>query len=340
MRSLYAGLDVSDRTVSICIIDSCGSVILEDSVPTNPKEIAGALRPYRRKLRQVAQETGTKAAWLHKELLKHRLPMVCLDARHAKAALNAKLNKTDKNDARGLATLLARGIFTEAHVKSDTAQAELLLLNSRKILQKKAIDVQLYIGTACKSLGVNLEKRDRRIVVRKKGPQLAPILNTLHRTSAVMLKEVAVFDKAIARAAAADPVCKRFMTMPGVGPITALTFKATVDDPNRFESSRDVAAHLGLTPRLFQSGERSYSGHISGFGDDAARRALYSAASSLISVSRSRCHLALWARDLRRRRGFKVAATACARRMAVILHRMWLTEQPFIPEGSRPDRRC
>jgi transposase len=339
MRSLYAGLDVSDRTVSICIVDDLGSTVLETSVPTAPQAIAAALRPYRRKLRQAAQETGTKAAWLHKELVKHRLPMVCLDARHAKAALGAKLNKTDKNDAHGLATLLARGIFTEAYVKSEEAQAMLLLLNSRKILQKKAIDLQLHIETACKSLGVTLEKRDHRIIVRKNGPQLRPILSTLHRTSVMMLKEVAVFDNAVARAAAADPLCKRFMTVPGVGPITALTFKATVDDPTRFESSSDVAAYLGLTPRLFQSGETSHSGHISGLGDAGARRALYSAAGSLISVSRSRCHLALWARDLRRRRGFRIAATACARKMAVILHRMWITGQPFMPEGSRTKRR-
>ncbi len=125
----------------------------------------------------------------------------------------------------------------------------------------------------------------------------------------------------------------------GVGPITALTFRAGVDDPNRFASSRDVAAHFGLTPRLFESGATSYSGHITGIGDRAVRAALYSAASSLINVSKSKSELGLWARDLARRKGFKLAATACARKMAVLLHRMWITSQPFKPEGLGARRR-
>lgn len=134
MRALHAGLDVADQTVSICIVDGFGRIVLEETCATTPKAIGEVLRPHRSKLRQVGQETGTKSTWLHNELLKQRFPMVCLDARHAKAAVAAKANKTDKNDARGLAKLLASGIFTEAHIKSDEARAIRLLLGVRKTL--------------------------------------------------------------------------------------------------------------------------------------------------------------------------------------------------------------
>lgn len=334
MRSLYAGLDVADRTACICVVDEIGSIILEETVATTPTAIAAALRSYKRRLRAVGQETGTKAAWLHRELVKQRLPMVCLDARHAQAAMAARRNKTDKNDARGLATLLSRGMFTTAHVKSQEALALRLLLGVRKTVQRKALDLETSLRMSLKSFGGSIESRRRRVVssrIKIKDARLRQLFEVMERTSALLMEEVKALDKLVVKSAAADPICRRLMTVPGVGPITALTFRASVDDPSRFKCSRDVAAYFGLTPHCFQSGQTAYSGHITGWGDPSVRAALYDAACSLLNTSRSDSGLRRWALELAKRKGFKLAATASARRLAVIMHRMWMSGEDFDP---------
>jgi len=267
------------------------------------------------------------------------LPMVCLDARHAKAALSAKPNKTDKNDARGLARLLASGIFTKAHVKSDEARAHRLLLGVRKTLQRKALDLEVSLLMMSKSFGVPLEKRRRHVgrAITVAHKELKPLFEIMRKASAQLLREVKALDRLVLRSARADPVCRRLMTIPGIGPISALTFRAAVDDPTRFSRSRDVAAHFGLTPRQFQSGQTSHSGHITGIGDPTVRTALYEAAASMLNNTRSPSQLRTWGLELRRTKGFKPAAVACARKMACLMHRMWITGQDFKPEGVRSD---
>jgi transposase len=334
MGKLHAGLDVADKTTAICVMEASGKIVLETSVTTEPKAIAAALKPYQRVLTSVGQETGTKSTWLHKELTRRRLPMICLDARHAKAALAAKPNKTDKNDARGLATLLCRGHFTTAHVKSDEALRIQLLLTIRKALQRKALDLQMSLHMTLKTFGVATEKKRRKLVgvTRTRRPvdaMLSRLCPIVLRTSDMMLTEVKALDKLVARLAADDPVCRRLMVLPGVGPITALTFRAAVDDPTRFQSSRMVAAYFGLTPRRYQSGQMDFRGGISKHGDPAVRTALYSAACVLLRLSKSQSALRSWGLELARRRGFKVAAVACARKLAVIMHRIWVTGEDF-----------
>lgn len=332
MSGLHAGLDVADQTVCVCIVDDNGAVVFESLAATTPEAVAKVLRPYRRRLRQVGQETGGKAAWLHKELVKRRFPMICLDARHAQAALSAKPNKTDKNDARGLALLLARGIFTSAHVKSDDAQGIRLLLNVRKTLQRKALDLQTSMRMSAKSFGIPCHEKRRRVSTTEKAgddPSLHRLFRVMQRASEQLLEEVKTLDRMVRKRALADPVCRRLMTAPGVGPITALTFRAAVDDPARFRRSRDVAAHFGLTPRRYQSGFTAFSGHITGKGDPTVRASLYDAACSLLNNTRSASELRSWAVSLRERRGFKVAAVATARKLATVMHRMWVTERDF-----------
>jgi transposase len=119
------------------------------------------------------------------------------------------------------------------------------------------------------------------------------------------------------------------MTVPGVGAITALTFKVGVDDPHRFKSSRTVAAHFGLTPRRYQSGEVDNPGRISRAGDPDVRSALYLAAHALVTRSKEWSSLKVWGIRLIKSKGRKRAVIAVARKLAVILHRMWLDGTDF-----------
>jgi transposase len=119
MGAFYAALDVADKTTAICVIDGNGAVVSESSVETTPAAIALSLKPYKRTLERVGQESGTKAPWLHKELVRKKYPMICLDARMAHALLSTQRNETDKNDARALAQLVRNGWSSQSHIKSD-----------------------------------------------------------------------------------------------------------------------------------------------------------------------------------------------------------------------------
>jgi transposase len=154
---------------------------------------------------------------------------------------------------------------------------------------------------------------------------LVPLLDA--RT--VLYKTYLKLDNAVRGLVRVDPVCRRLMSIPGVGPVTALTFKAAVDDPSRFKSSRTVAAPFELTPRRFQSGEVDNSGHISRAGDADVRSALYIAAHSLLTRNAQWSTLKAWGVRLAKTRGHRRAVIAVARKLAVILHRMWIDGSEF-----------
>ena len=144
-----------------------------------------------------------------------------------------------------------------------------------------------------------------------------------------MRRQYVVLDRHLSQVARKDEVCRRLMTISGVGPIVSLAFKATIDDPTRFKNSKAVAAHLGLTPRVYQSGELDLSGHISKCGDRFMRHALYAAANSHLRISKKWSSLRAWGLKLGKRVGMKKACVAVARKLAIIMHRMWLNEEDF-----------
>src|SRR5919202_3611158 len=138
-----------------------------------------------------------------------------------------------------------------------------------------------------------------------------------------MLDQLGRLTKQVLALARNQEVCRRLMSVPGVGPITALTFRATIDRPERFRRSRNVGAHLGLTPARYQSGETDIQGKISRCGDELARTALYEAAHTLLVRSRKWSSLRAWGLKIAKHRGMARARVAVARKLAVILHRMW-----------------
>jgi transposase len=330
----YAGLDISKKTTAICVLDDTGTPVDEVLVATDPKSLIGALRGKRRRYRHVGMEAGNRATWLLPHLLKAGLPAVLLETRHTHLALRARLNKTDRNDARGMAELLRSGSFRAVHVKSVENQRLKTLLTIRRTLIQKQVDIELSLRGILTQYGRALDagraskKYTQRIVRICKGdPDLGTLLDPLIVAHDVLGSQIANLTEQALAMALDDPVCKRLMTAPAVGPLTALEFRAAIDDPSRFGRSRSVGAHLGLTPRTYQSGESRREGRISRRGDLAARVALFNAARVLLFRMKRPCEIRAWGVALVEKKG--KATVAVARRLAVLLHSMWKNETDY-----------
>lgn len=326
----YAGIDVSVEHSSLCVIDDKGAIILETTVETEPEAIAKALEPFGKSLRRVGHETGSLAPWLHKTLRAEGLPVVCMEAAHTRAALASMRNKTDKNDARGLAQILRTGWFQPVYIKSDEAYRMRLLLTARRNLKRKFLDIENAIRHSLKAFGIKLGAVSRsrfEAAVRdhlSDDPMLTGLVDGLLRARSVLWAEYGKLHKMVVRIVGRDPLMRRFAGVPGVGPVTALSFRAAVDYPHRFQKSRTVGAHFGLTPRRWQSGTTiDYGGHISKKGDGEVRTALYEAAHVLLTLKRGKDPLKSWGQKIAKRRGHKAACCAVGRKLAVILHAMW-----------------
>ena len=330
----YVGLDVSVARTAVCIMDAAGQVVREQSVASTPEAIAAAIRASGRKVERVGLEAGINSAWIARGLLAAKLPVIVIDATHAAAALKTGFrNKTDKNDARGIADLMRVNKFRAVSVKSVAAQRNRALLTVREQLRRQSLDARNIIWSILQVEGLKPPKLTspafQTLVTQSLGDEaLAPLLRPLVAVVEHIDSQVAGLDKEIAARAKASAACKR-MTVPGVGPLVALTYAAGVDDPARFSDSRTVGAHFGLTPRRFQSGEMDWSGGISRAGDAGVRRALCQAANVLIHHSRGWCALKSWAVRLAKRRGLGKATVALARKLAVVLHKMWTTGEDY-----------
>jgi transposase len=245
-------------------------------------------------------------------------------------------NKTDKNDARGIAQLLRSGWYSKVHIKSMASHRVRALLSSRKAVLCKCIDLEQEIRGLFKVFGIKLPPKlghgafdgaVRDII--ETDATFSHCLLPLLDVRLMLYHCFRELDNRTRNMANADPVCQRLMSAPGVGFITALTYKAGVDDPTRFKRSRTVAAHFGLTPRRFQSGEIDIDGHISRCGDRDVRCTLYTAANALMTRSSRWSSLKVWGMQKAKTRGHRRAVIAVARKLAVILHRMWVDDTQF-----------
>jgi transposase len=269
--SHYVGLDISLEETAICIIDQEGSKVWQGKTSSNPKSIAKRIKSKAPDAVKIGLETGPLSTWHWHELKDMGLPVVCLDARHAKAALSMQVNKTDANDAYGLAQIARTGWYREVEVKSMDAHLIRTLVIARSKLVETRTRLTNQLRGILKTFGLVVgrasgsvfETRVRELV--RGDIELEPILESLLTVWRVTSDQIQVLDKKLRGFARKNAVCRRLTTIPGVGPVTAVAYMAVIDDPMRFKKSSSVGAYLGLTPRRYQSGEVDKSGRISIF---------------------------------------------------------------------------
>ena len=314
----FAGLDVGMEATAICAIDREGKVMLETSVATDPDAIFAALKPYAAKLRRVGHEAGSLSPWLQVELKQRGLPAICLEAWHARAALSAMRNKTDKADARGIAHIMRAGWFREVGGS----------LRSGAIRSPRRAPLDQDVRTQGRHSRGQFEARVRELVADD--PLIAGLTECMLRARAALWQEYLRLHKLVVTIVRGDELCRRFMRIPGVGPINALAYKTLIDDPCRFRHSKTVGAYLGLTSRRWQSGTSiDIQGHISKAGDGDVRHPLFEAANIMLTRYRGFCSLKAWGLKIAKKRGHKRACVAVARKLAVIMHAMWRDGSEF-----------
>jgi len=334
MIEVYAGLDISDKQTHLCLVEPGGSVVWRGRCATDPDVIARTLskrvNALSARLARAVLETGPLSAFLFHGLRARAVPAVCICARHAKGVLSTRVNKTDPNDAEGLAQLARTGWYKAVHVKDPESHLDRAQLRVREQLVKSHRDMANQLRGLLKLFGLRLgqvttpaKRRARVALLLARMPALRPVLAPLLETLTALEGELAKVNKSLKTRAARDPVTRRLMTAPGVGPITALVYKSAIEDPERFARAADVGAYAGLTPRRYQSGEVDLAGRISKGGDNLLRHALYEAANALLARLKRDCALKAWGLRLQERKGAKRARVAVARKLAVLLHRLW-----------------
>lgn len=332
---VFVGLDISLQKTSVCVENEDGTIAWQGKVDSEPDALVAALEPWRGSIGLVGLEACPLSEWIYSGIAAAGIEVRCIETRHAQRFLSTRPNKTDKNDARGIADMMRLGHFRPVHVKSVPALHLRTLIVARKQMLSAILKLEATIRGLLRIHGLKVGVVHRsRFTARieellEEAPTLMPAIEPLLEASHIMRQRYVKFDLYLCRLARRDKVCLRLMTVPGVGPITALAFRATIDDPRRFSSSKTVGAHLGLTPRVYQSGEMDHSGHISKCGDRLMRYYLYEAATTLLSRSRHWSALRSWGVRLAKRQGFKRARVAIARKIAIVMHRMWLNEESF-----------
>lgn len=325
----YAGLDVCLKEISICVVDGDGKTIAHGACPADPEGVAGWFRTRSLTPNRIVHESGMLSIWLQRGLASLGLPATCIDARKAHKALSARLNKSDAADAEGLAQLARTGWFTPVHVRSEDADRLPALVGARERLIRLRKDLEGHIRGVLKTFGIRMTGialgrqrqafRDQLAAAGETDPVLRVIADGFITAHATLCEAADDLDKSVKKKAKAHPVARRLMTIPGIGPVNALSFIALIDDPNRFSRTSDVGAFLGLTPKRHQSGEVDWSGRVSKYGDGAMRGLLFEAASCLIRQVKRFSPLKSCAVRLAGRRGFRKAAVATARKIAVLM---------------------
>jgi transposase len=333
----YAGLDVSMKETFLCIVDEKGKKYYETSLSTDPSLIANFIHGLDVPIELAGIESGSLSHWLTEELQRLDVPAQCIDARHIAAILSVNINKTDKNDARGIADAMRCGLFKEVSVKSKDHIAMCTLLNSRRQLVDQRVQLSGCIRGLLKPYGIRLGAISKGAaainIIREKLSEIpvmaAKSIEQLLLVLKDLLEAIKNFDKEIAMQTKECPQAQLLMTIPGVGPITSLRFIAEIGDVARFSRSKSVGAYVGMTPRQYSSGETQKQGRISKCGPKELRSLLMEVGIIILTRTKSWSKLKAWGLKLMKKHGIKKAATAVGRKLAVIMHRMLVTGETF-----------
>lgn len=333
----YVGLDVSMKKTSICIVNEQGKIVHESEAKTDPHALADAIEKTGLKIQLIGFESGSLSHYLACGFKERALPAVCMDARKMSAILSIRVNKTDKNDARGIADALRTNMFTRVHEKPSEAINRGAVLSMRRCVVNQRTDIKNHIRGILKTYGIHLgavgstrfsETVKRRIqeldqLIRQTIESMLDIFDILNQ-------KITQFDQDLLKIANQDNDVRLLMTVQGIGPIIALTYKAEIFDPTRFPNSRTVGAYLGMTPKQYSSGEIHKQGHISKCGSRELRSLLTEAAVVILARSKKWSKLKAWGLKLMRKKGAQKAYLAVGRKLAVIMHRMLIEQKEFV----------
>ena len=332
----FVGLDVSQEMTHLCVIDGQGKTVWQGRCLSTPEAIAGTIKSKTPEVVRIGLESGPLSTWHWHALKAMGLPVVCLDARHAQATMSGQVNKTDKNDAYGLAQIVKAGWYREVGVKSLDSHAIRSMLGARAQLVGMRVEVTNQIRGILKTFGIVLSRRTgepfERLVNEACGDGESMVHHTVRSLLCVyggLKEQIRHMDRELMDRARQSAVCRQLMTIPGVGVLTALAFVTAIDDPSKFAKSRSVGAYFGLTPRCYQSGEIDQNRGISKCGDGLVRTYLFEAAGTLLTRVEKWSALKAWGLRLVKRSGMKKAKIAVARKLAVIMHRMWVDTSSF-----------
>ena len=318
------------KRTAVCVIDAAGKIVWRGMVDTHPEMIDAALKRFSGKFSKVRLETGPFTPHLFRSLAAMGYPMVCMDARRAADAIKSRRIKSDKGDAWALAEMLRTGWFTSVHVKSVDSHRLKTLLGARDQLVK----VKRPLGNQTRGLlrpfGIKLPSRagmkkfaEAAYHATRNDPLMHASIKALLEALASIEAQLAKLDDELKELSRRNEIAWRLMSVPGVGPITALAFIAAIENVERFRRTRDIGAYLGLTEKRYQSAETDIGMGISKQGDAMARHYLYEAANVLLTTVKKRFALRNWGLKLIKTIGPKRARVAVARKLAVLMGRMW-----------------
>lgn len=336
----YVGLDVSCKTVSVCVLNEDGEVVKETTLATDPNVIHAFLLGTELVIDRIGLESGSMTHWLTKGLREHGYEVHPMEARKMAAILATIVNKTDKNDARGIAEALRAGHYKKCVHRSDASMELRVVLNSRDLLVRQRTQTTNSIRGFLKTYGVRLPlgRKDFHELVlaaaSRLGGAVKMSLEALLATLSAIDCEIKSFDVWLKKHAAQNDDAKILKSIDGVGDITALAFLTEIDDPLRFKRSRDVAAYLGLTPKQYSSGETQKQGRISKQGSTYVRYLLIEAATVMLTRCSLWSPIKAWGMKLMVKVGKKKAIVAVARRLAVAMHSMLRSGSPYDRRGK------
>lgn len=330
----FAGIDLGKKELNYHVVDGAGATVRLGRVAATPEEALSALSGLG--LQAVGVEAGPFGAWMVDGLTRGGLPAVLIETRRMKQFRDYSKVKTDARDAEHIAQAMRSGLYTPVHVKSQASRQVRTLLQARMTLSKTRQQLQSSLRGLLKEYGVKLKRQSSTRLeasIREVLPDLPPAVTLallpLIASVAELRRQQVVLDREVRRLARTDAACRLMMTVPGVGAIVGLAFRATLDDPGRFADSSLIGAYLGLTPAKYASGEIDRDGAITRQGDRMMRAYLYEAATVLLGRLKRPCALRDWGLALVERRGRRRATVAMARKLATIMHRVWITGTPF-----------
>lgn len=334
----FTGLDVSLNTTAICIMDETGKIVREVTTETDPQMITEAILATGLPVERVALECCGISHWLTRELSNLNLPVICIDSRKMSAAISINANKTDKNDAREIANALRTGYYKEIYQKQDTVVETQTLLTVRRALIDQRTSIINCIRGILKSQGKlrcgssqNKQKFIENVqnAIKDLSEEVQLSINALLNALKAICVEVEKIDVKVEEITKTDEDVQLLKTIPGVGAVTALTYKLEIDNPTRFKKSRSVGAYVGMAPKQYSSGESQKQGSISKSGSSELRKLLCDAAMCMMYHAKTWSKPKLFGLKIKKKHGHKKAVVALGRKLAVIMHRMMIDRKPF-----------